>query len=123
MNDLLQSTAVPQRPVPFWAAPGTVRAKEHGPAGVSPPYLIGLDYGTESARAILMRADGGAVLATAVHPYRHGVIERELRGTPLPRTFALQNAHDDLLAAEDVLRRVASALPEGGCRRGPWSRG
>jgi L-ribulokinase len=80
---------------------------------LAPPYLIGLDYGTESARAILMRVDSNAVLATAVHKYPHGVIERELNGTPLPRTWALQDADDYLLAAEDIIRRVGEVLPAG----------
>ncbi|UQN08883.1 ribulokinase [Deinococcus sp. QL22] len=77
----------------------------------STPYLIGLDYGTESARAVLMRADNPEILASAVHPYRHGVIERHLKGRPLPRTCALQDADDYLLAARDLLSRVGAALP------------
>jgi L-ribulokinase len=89
------------------------RAKPPEPNGSDAPYLIGLDYGTESARAILMRADGNAVLATAVHRYRRGVIERELNGVPMPRTWALQDADDYLLAAEDIIRRVGAALPAG----------
>ncbi|THF70209.1 ribulokinase [Deinococcus sp. Arct2-2] len=77
----------------------------------SASYLIGLDYGTESARAVLMRADGPEILASAVHPYRHGVIERHLRGRPLPRTYALQDADDYLLAARELLTSVGAALP------------
>lgn len=77
-------------------------------------YLIGLDYGTESARAVLMRADSPGILATAVHRYRRGVIERRLGQRPLPRTFALQDADDYLLAARELLSRVGAALPQGG---------
>lgn len=77
-------------------------------------FVIGLDFGTESARAVLLRAGARAVAATAVQRYRHGVWQRELRGTPLPGGWALQDADDYLLAAEDILARVVAQLPPGG---------
>jgi L-ribulokinase len=76
-------------------------------------YLIGLDYGTESARAVLMRADSPEILATAVHLYRRGVIERRLGERPLPHTSALQDADDYLRAARELLGAVGEALPAG----------
>ncbi|GHF45453.1 L-ribulokinase [Deinococcus metalli] len=79
----------------------------------SAPYLIGLDYGTESARAVLMSAGSPDILATAVAPYRHGVIERHLRGRALPPAYALQDADDYLETAERVLTQVAARLPPG----------
>ncbi len=76
-----------------------------------PSYLIGLDFGTESARAILIRLGSAEVLASAVQPYLHGVIQGRLAGQTLPLAFALQDADDYLLATEDLIRRVAAHLP------------
>lgn len=76
-------------------------------------YVIGLDFGTESARAILIRPGSPEVLASAVHPYLHGVIQGRLAGQTLPLAFALQDADDYLLATEDLIRRVAAHLPPG----------
>ena len=84
---------------------------EQGAAGMA--YLIGLDFGTESARAILVRPGSPEVLASAVHAYLHGVIQGRLAGQTLPLAFALQDADDYLLAAEDLIRRVAAHLPPG----------
>lgn len=70
------------------------------------PYVIGLDFGTESGRALLVDVHTGEELAAAVHEYPHGVIDRALPdGTPLGPDWALQNPDDYL----DVLR---TAVPE-----------
>ena len=57
-------------------------------------YAIGVDYGTESGRAVLVDVRDGREVATAVHPYRDGVIDETLPGSDieLPPDFALQNA-------------------------------
>ncbi|HEY2636638.1 MAG TPA: ribulokinase [Solirubrobacteraceae bacterium] len=72
-----------------------------------PACVIGIDFGTLSGRALVVRADDGAELGTAVHQYAHGVIERELpaTGERLPPQWALQDPQDYL----DVL---AHAVPE-----------
>jgi L-ribulokinase len=63
-------------------------------------YAIGIDYGTESARALLVDIGNGEEIATAVHPYKDGVIDEVLPGTDirLPPDFALQNPADYLEA-------------------------
>lgn len=67
-------------------------------------YLIGLDYGSETARGVLIDAASGNQVESHVHAYRHGILTRALPdGTRLPRGWALQNAPDYLEAARDIL--------------------
>jgi L-ribulokinase len=69
-----------------------------------PGYLIGLDYGTESARGILLDPHTGQIEASHTHRYRHGVLNRALPdGTPLPPAWALQAAPDYTEAATEIL--------------------
>ena len=71
-------------------------------------YAIGVDYGTESGRALLVDVATGEEIATAVHPYSDGVIDEVLPGTDikLPPDFALQNPADYI----DVLRVTIPAV-------------
>ena len=46
-------------------------------------YAIGIDFGTESGRSVLVDVGNGAELRTAVHEYANGVIDRRL---PAPNT-------------------------------------
>ena len=75
-------------------------------------YTIGIDYGTESGRALLVDAENGREVATAVHPYSDGVIDQALLdGTRLPNDWALQNPDDYI----DVLKHtVPAVLKESG---------
>jgi len=56
-------------------------------------YTIGVDFGTESGRALLVDTRDGREVASAVHPYGDGVIDQHLPGSdkPLPPDWALQN--------------------------------
>ena len=64
-------------------------------------YSIGLDYGTESGRAVLVDVSNGAVMAQATKMYTHGVMDEYLPdGTKLPMDFALQHPMDYLEVAE-----------------------
>lgn len=70
-------------------------------------YIIGLDYGSESARGVLMDTTTGEQLESHEHPYRHGIMTRALPdGTALPHGFALQNAGDYTEAADNILWRL-----------------
>ena len=62
-------------------------------------YTIGVDFGTLSGRAVVVSVDDGAEVGSAVHEYRHGVLERRLdvagtSGPALPPDWALQVPHD-----------------------------
>ena len=71
---------------------------------MSEGHLIGLDYGSESARGVLVDVRGGTVVASHTHPYRHGVISSALPdGTALPSGWALQDASDYEEAAAAIL--------------------
>jgi L-ribulokinase len=72
-------------------------------------YLIGLDFGSESARGVLIDVRSGRQCAYHVHPYRHGIMTRTLPGgRKLPAGFALQNAPDYLEAAETILKAIGA---------------
>jgi L-ribulokinase len=71
---------------------------------MKPGYLIGLDYGTLSARGVLINAITGKVEVSHTHAYRQGVMDDVLpSGETLPRFWALQNAPDYIEAAEAIL--------------------
>ena len=71
--------------------------------------MIGLDYGTESARGVLVDAATGRQVVHHTHPYRHGVMTRALPGgETLPAAYALQDAADYTEAAEAILRAIGS---------------
>jgi L-ribulokinase len=76
-------------------------------------YTIGIDFGTESGRALLVRVSDGAEIATAVHPYGDGVIDEKLPGSdkPLPPDWALQNPGDYL---EVIKQTIPAVLQESG---------
>src|SRR2546428_8973674 len=74
-----------------------------------PKHTIGIDFGTESARAVLVDVASGRVAATASVPFPHGVIDRSLPGQSdhLPPEWALQHPGDWVAAAEQLLRTMA----------------
>jgi L-ribulokinase len=69
--------------------------------------VVGVDFGTLSGRAVVVRVGDGTELGSAVHDYANAVIERELpaTGKPLPPQWALQDPDDWL----EVLRRAVPA--------------
>ena len=72
-------------------------------------YVIGVDFGTLSGRAVLADAQSGRVLASCVHAYPHGVMDTALAdGTLLPPDWALQHPQDYL----DVLDSTLPAIIE-----------
>ncbi|RKY04364.1 ribulokinase [Candidatus Poribacteria bacterium] len=78
-------------------------------------YSIGLDFGTESGRAILVDVETGEEVATAVYKYKNGVIDEVLPDgkTKLKRESALQDPDDYIETLKAVIPAV---LRESGVR-------
>ncbi|PYC79551.1 ribulokinase [Streptomyces tateyamensis] len=74
----------------------TTSARATGADDQDDRYVVGVDFGTLSGRAVVVRVRDGAELGTAVHDYPHAVIEDRLPGTgrPLPPDWALQHPQD-----------------------------
>ncbi|MEK5477241.1 ribulokinase [Paenibacillus sp. FSL R5-0407] len=80
---------------------------------MSKKYTIGVDYGTQSGRAVLVDLSNGHEVADHVTPYPHHVIDEELpvSGIKLEYDWALQHPDDYL----EVLRKsVPSVIRESG---------
>jgi L-ribulokinase len=74
-------------------------------------YLVGVDFGTLSARAVVVDADDGTELGSAVHEFKHGVMERALAatGAELPAQWALQDPADYVEALESAVPAAVAA--------------
>ena len=58
-------------------------------------YTIGVDYGSLSARGVLVRVRDGEIAAEAEFAYPHGIITGALPdGTPLPGDWFLEHPQD-----------------------------
>src|SRR5215467_6522625 len=73
-------------------------------------FCVGLDFGTESGRAVLVDVNTGAEVANAVSHYQNGVMDSEL---PLPEKrvalgpgWALQDPQDYIRVLRDVIPAV-----------------
>ncbi len=83
------------------------------PRDAEDTYVVGVDYGTLSGRAVVVRVSDGAELASAVHAFPHGVMDDILAGTGerLPPDWALQVPSDYI----DVLKvAVPNAVAASG---------
>lgn len=73
---------------------------------MSEKYVIGLDYGTLSGRALVVRVSDGAEMGTDVYEYPHAVMDRTLTaadGQKLPPDFALQDPADYIETLERIV--------------------
>jgi len=70
-------------------------------------YVVGVDYGTLSGRALVVRVSDGAEVGTAVREYEHAVVDERLPGggPALPPDWALQVPDD----YREVLRTAVPA--------------
>ncbi len=83
---------------------------------VTGKYVIGVDFGTESGRVLLVDVNTGEELATHVTPYDNGVMDEFLpNGTRLETDWALQDPRDYLnvmyKSVPEVIR-LSSVDPE-----------
>src|SRR6478752_2348757 len=76
-------------------------------------FVVGIDFGTLSARAVVVSAADGTVVGAATQDYAHAVIDRQLpaTGEELPPSWALQDPADWL---EALWTAVPAALAESG---------
>lgn len=76
-------------------------------------YTIGVDFGTESGRALLVDVADGRELATAVYPYSNSVIDERLpdSGVRLEPDWALQDPEDYIRTFQNT---VPAVLKESG---------
>lgn len=73
-------------------------------------FVIGIDYGTESGRVVVIRARDGDEVANAIVPYADGVIDEKLPGgPPLEPDWALQNPLDYLRVVEKGVPKALKA--------------
>ena len=72
----------------------------------SQKYALGVDFGTESGRTVVVEVGTGRELATSVYKYANGVIDESLptSGARLPPEWALQ---DPL----DYMRTLSTTIP------------
>jgi L-ribulokinase len=77
-------------------------------------FALGIDYGTESGRVVVVRVRDGEEMASAIVPYPDGVIDERLPGgVRLEPDWALQNPRDYLLVVE---KGVPKALKSAGVK-------
>jgi L-ribulokinase len=93
-----------------------VATEQHNDVSQGNQYVVGVDFGTLSGRAVVVRVADGAEVGSAVHDYRHGVLERRLdvggsSGPELPPDWALQVPHDYV---EVLQHAVPEAVRAGG---------
>jgi L-ribulokinase len=73
-------------------------------------YTIGIDYGTESGRVVVVDTADGREMAAAVHPYANGVIDEHLPGSdkPLPPEWALQDPMDYIAVLKQAVPKAVA---------------
>jgi L-ribulokinase len=75
-------------------------------------YALGIDFGTESGRAVLVETNTGKEIATSIYPYENGVIDEKLPidGDPvqLEPEWALQDPQDYIRTFQKTVPDVLS---------------
>lgn len=75
-------------------------------------FVIGTDFGTLSARTVMVNVKTGEEVSEAVYPYPHGVMDETLpSGKRLPPNFALRHPAD---YPEALSHNIPEALASAG---------
>lgn len=69
-------------------------------------YVLGIDYGTESGRVLIVDVNTGKTIAEQVVPYLHGVLT-----TTLPDGVTILGRETALQVPEDYLKVLSEAIP------------
>lgn len=77
-------------------------------------YIIGIDFGSESARGVLVNSRTGEQESHHVHSYKNGILTDSLPGRSLPANFVLQVPSDYTEAAENILSALGNGRNVGG---------
>ena len=78
---------------------------------MSDKYTIGVDYGTLSGRAVVVRVSDGTELASAVFEYPNAVMDQKLNatGAPLGADWALQDPNDYVAVLQNAVPQAVKA--------------
>jgi L-ribulokinase len=79
---------------------------------VSGRYALGIDFGTESGRAVLVDCADGSEVAASVYPYANGVLDERLPGSDveLEPEWALQDPADYVRTLEHAVPEVLAGI-------------
>jgi L-ribulokinase len=73
-------------------------------------YAVGIDFGTESGRAVLVDVADGTEVGAAVYPYRNGVVDERLPApdddVELEHDWALQDPQDYVRTFQEAVPRL-----------------
>jgi L-ribulokinase len=72
-------------------------------------YALGIDFGTESGRAVLVETKTGKEIASSIYPYENGVIDEKL---PLDGDPILLEPEWALQDPEDYIRTFQTTVPD-----------
>ena len=79
-------------------------------------YSVGIDFGTESVRVLIVDIRSGAIIGQAEDAYQHGVIDRELPGgkVQLPPDYGLQHPQDWLDSSATACKKAMTIAGKTG---------
>ncbi|MBR5782973.1 MAG: ribulokinase [Clostridia bacterium] len=77
-------------------------------------YSIGLDFGTLSARGVMVDVTSGEIVATAQYAYPHQIMSHLPDGTPLPPASAYAHPEDYIEGMQKIIRQMTQEMPPEG---------
>lgn len=78
---------------------------------MSTSYTIGIDYGTQSVRAVLVSTADGTIAARAEQKYPRGAIRCLPDGTPVPADYVLWDADDFISPLPALIGTLTKEIP------------